>query len=368
MGGDVSRILKIVGGLVLVAVCGALGVWGTNVLMSGDGGGQAGPGGGERQPTRVTVAEPRMHEVEDSFSAVGTILPVRSIELRPLAQGRVTEIGVSSGAEVAQGDLLFRLDDRVARAALSDAQATLDESRAEFERIQDLADQDIAAQASLETARGAFRRAESAVEEARANLDDRSLTAPFPGVVGIVDIDPGEYVDPSTTVSTLDDLSTVQADFAVPERYFDRAEAGQTVRVSSAIYPDRAFQGEVTVKAPRIDTASRSFDVRVRMDNAERLLTSGMFVTAELVFATYEAPTLPDDAIISEGEATYVYTVEEGTARRTEIGVAPAEGGRTEITDGLPRDARVVVTGWDTLSDGAPVEVAQTAAPDEALN
>ena len=363
-----SRVLKIAGILVVVAVCGAVGFWGTGELLSQEGDAEGESQGGGPRATRVTVAAPEMTTVEDSFAAVGTILPVRSIELRPLAQGRVVEIGVDSGEAVERGDLIFRLDDRAARAALADAEATLRETRAEFERIQELASEDVAAEARLETARGAYRRAQAAVDEATAVLEDRSLTAPFAGVVGIIDMDPGEYVDSATDVSTLDDLSSVQADFALPERYFERAEAGQKVRVTSAIYPGRTFEGEVSVKAPRIDAASRSFAARVRMDNADRLLASGMFVTAELIFQTYEAPTLPDDAIISEGDATYVYIVEDGTARRTEVSVAPAEGGRTEITEGLPDEARVVTTGWDTLSDGAPVEVAEDPAPEEALN
>jgi membrane fusion protein (multidrug efflux system) len=108
--------------------------------------------------------------------------------------------------------------------------------------------------------------------------------------------------------------------------------------------------------------------VRVRLDNPDRLLASGMFVTGELVFDTYRALTLPDDAIISEGDATYVFTVADGRARRTSVEIGQSEDGRTEIADGLERGARVVVTGWDMLSDGAPVTVAGEGPPVEALD
>ena len=131
------------------------------------------------------MTRPEIRTIEEGFAAVGTLLAARSIELRPLAPGRIEEVGVASGGEVAAGDLIFRLDNRAARAALDDAPAT----------------------------RGAYRRAEGTVSQAAPNLDDRRLLAPFAGV-GIVDIDTGKYVDASTMFSTLDDLSAVQADSA----------------------------------------------------------------------------------------------------------------------------------------------------------
>jgi membrane fusion protein (multidrug efflux system) len=351
--------------ILVVAACGGLGAWSTKALMTDEGHEQK---SARESAMDVRLTTPEQRSLERGVGAVGTILPAGSVELRPLAQGRVTEVAVASGEEVETGDLIFRLDDRAARATLADAEATLAETRAQFERYQELQDENVAADVRLEETRAAFRRAQAAVSRAEAELEDRRLTAPFGGVLGIVDIDRGEYVDPTTAFSTLDDLSSVQADFALPERYFDMTRGGEIVRVTSPLYPQRIFEGSVSVKAPRIDPASRSFDVRVRLDNPDRLLASGMFVTGELVFDTYRALTLPDDAIISEGDATYVFTVADGRARRTSVEIGQSEDGRTEIADGLERGARVVVTGWDMLSDGAPVTVAGEGFPVETLD
>ncbi|WP_422074916.1 efflux RND transporter periplasmic adaptor subunit [Tranquillimonas rosea] len=352
--------------VVFVAACGAAGVWGTSEIFA-----LVRPsdeqGGGERPPTRVEVAQPQRDKVRDTFQAVGSIRAVRSIELQPLASGRVTEVAVESGERVEEGDLIFALDDRAAQAALQEAEATLSEAGSEFSRVQELATENVSAEAQLEEARAGYRRAQAAVATAEATLDDRRLTAPFSGVLGLVDIDPGERVDTSMSFSSLDDISTVEAQFSVPERYYARAEVGQQVILNGSVY-DREFEGEVSVKAPRVDANSRSFTLRVRVPNEDRALTDGMFMTATLVFETYEALTLPDDAIISEGSATYVYTVSDGNAARTPVSLGSRNDGRTEITDGVSADSRVVITGYDRLSDGAPVQVADGEAPQEALN
>jgi membrane fusion protein, multidrug efflux system len=352
-------------GIVVIVACGLGTAWTTRTFILAS---QSEPRSEEPSAARVGVTSPETATVEDSFTATGTILALRSIELRPLAAGRVAEVAVSSGEEVTEGDIIFRLDTRAAEAALADARATLKETRAEFRRFEELEDQNVAAEARLEEARGAFRRAEAAVALANADLEDRSLIAPFSGVVGIIDIDPGEYVDPASSVSTLEKISSVVAEFALPERYFDRAALGQTVRLVTPAYPERTFEGEVTVISPIISAASRSFKVRVGVPNEDRALAPGMFVSAELIFNSYEAPTLPDNAIISEGTATFVYVVDDGAARRTAITVGPSAGGRTEITSQIAADARVIVTGWGTLSDGDPVEIAEGEPSEEALN
>lgn len=360
------RLLKVAALLGCVAAGGAAGIWGTEYLLAQTREDTSGDRGGE-SAIRVTVAAPERREVADSAEAIGTVHPVRSIELRPLASGRVEEVSVESGSRVEAGDPILRLDARAARAAVAQAEATRDEAQSERERISALRDENVAAEARLEEVRAAAARAAAELEAARAALEDRRLDAPFPGTLGIVDVDPGEYVDTSTAIAPLDDLSRVEVAFDLPEDSYARVAPGQTVRLTSAVYPDRTFTATVAVRAAEIDPASRSFAVRARLDNPGRRLVGGMFVEAEIVFDRAEALTVPDDAIISEGATTFVYTVVDGTARRIEIGLGQSVGPRTEVTRGLSEDVRVVVTGWDDLNDGTPVAIAGDA-PDEALN
>ncbi|MEI4262743.1 efflux RND transporter periplasmic adaptor subunit [Roseovarius sp. D0-M9] len=350
--------IKFILGLCIIGALGVAGVFGTGALLS-----MRAPDGGEddqRPATPVDVAQPVVRDIEDAVTAVGTLRPVRSVELVPDAPGRVTEVPVTSGQHVEEGALLIQLDDRAARAALSEAEATLAEARQERDRVEELANSNVAAGARLEGARATFLRAEAAAMDARADLQDRAIMAPFAGTLGVFDIEPGTYLDGSAPVTRLSDLTSVEVAISLPERYFERVAPGQTLIVTTPAYPGETFEGEVTIRASEVDLGSRSFALRAEIANPEGRLVGGMFANSRLIFGVSEGLAIPDDAIISEGLTTYVYRVEDGAAARTEIEVGRSLGPLTEVREGLSAEDRVVVAGWDQLSDGAPVEVAET--------
>jgi membrane fusion protein (multidrug efflux system) len=352
----VGKAIKIILGFCVIALFVAGGAFGTQMLLGGDDA-ESSERDPERQPTRVGVASPEMRDIEDDISAVGTLRPLRAVDIVPNVAGRVTQVPVSSGQDVSEGDLLIQLDDRAARAALAEAEATLSEAEQEYRRYQQLEDSNAAAEARLEEARGAFRRAEASMTMAEAALEDRRITAPFAGTLGVIDTEPGAFLDASEAVTRLADLSSVEASVTLPERYFDKVFPGQTLEVSTPAYPDTTFEGHLVLRSPQIDLGTRSFEIRAQIDNADGRLVGGMFANSRLVLDTYEGMAIPDDAIISEGLTSYVYTVANGSAARTEIEVGATLGQLTEVRDGLDDEARVVVAGWDQLTDGAPVEV-----------
>ncbi|APE43926.1 hypothetical protein BOO69_11285 [Sulfitobacter alexandrii] len=360
-----AKIVKIVLGLCLVAAFAAGGVWGTRLLLAEDGNEDSGQPGS--QLTRVGVATPQERTIDRDISGVGTLRAVRAVELMPVASGRVTEVAIVSGASVTEGEVLLRLDDRAAQAAVMEAEATLGQTRSDFQRFEELGESNAAAEARVEEARAAYLRAEAALASARATLEDRTLRAPFSGMLGLVDVEPGSFLGPDSVITTLYDLSAVEVRLSLPERYFDQVQAGQAVTLRTPAYPDDTFEGTVAVRAPEIDLSARSFDVRARLDNPDGRLVGGMFANARLVLDTYEALAIPDDAIISEGMTTFVYTIAEDTAKRTEVVAGGSVDGLTEVREGLSADDRVVVAGWDNLTDGAQVEIDEQTSQ-EALN
>ena len=312
--------------------------------------------------TRVTVASPEQRRMEDVVTATGTIRPARAVDLVPNAPGRVTGVPVSSGQQVAAGDLLIQLDDRAARAALADAEATLSEVQQAYTRISRLAESNAAAEAQLESARANLHRAEAAEMAARADLEDRAITAPFAGTLGVIDIEEGAYLNGTTPVTRLSDLSSVEVSASLPERYFQDVSPGQTLRVTTPAYPGDTFEGRITVRAPEIDRATRSFEIRAEIANPDRRLAGGMFAHSRLLLGSYDGIAIPDAAIISEGLTSYVYTVADGTATRAEIEPGKSLGVLTEVRGGMSLEDRVVVAGWDRLSDGAAVSIAGSGA------
>ncbi len=352
----VDRLVKFIVGFCAMAAVVAVGVFGTRALIEGIDEASAGEDQG-RQPIRVGLAAPKMRTIEEDLSAVGTLRPVRAVQIVPNVAGRVTDVPVTSGQKVLEGDLLIQLDDRSARASMAEAEATLSVAEQEYRRYQQLEDSNAAAEARLEETRGAFRRAQAAQMMAQASLEDRAIIAPFAGTLGVVDIEPGSYLDGSQAVTRLADLSAVEVSVSLSERYFDQVALGQTLEITTPAYPGNSFEGLVTLRATEIDLGTRSFEIRAEIDNADGRLVGGMFANSRLVLDIYEGMTIPDDAIISEGLATYVYTIVDGAAERTEVEIGASLGKLTEVRNGLDMEDRIVVAGWDQITDGAPVEV-----------
>lgn len=352
-----TRPFALFAGLLIVLLCAGAGLYGTRSLLSAsDSDGGAAPA---QSAVRVDVVAPQERKVEDAVTGVGSLRPLRQVDIVPTTPGRITAMPVASLEQVAAGDLLIQLDDRSERAALSEAEATFDEAQQDFDRIAQLADSNAAAEAQLEASRATFRRAEAALMMARTATEDRAITAPFAGKLGVIEAEPGGFLTAGTAVTRLSDLSQVEVVVALPEQYFDRVAPGQPLTLTTPAYPDASFAGEVTLRGTQIDLGTRSFEIRARIDNPDQRLVGGMFASTRLVLDSYSALTIPDDAIISEGLSTYVYTVSDGTAKRTSIETGQTLEDSTEITQGLEADDRVVIAGWDQLRDGAPVEIGQ---------
>ncbi len=355
-----GKPVRITAGLVVVALCAVAGVFGTDYVLGLREG--AGPSSQRGQaPARVGVAMPERAAIERTAQGVGTLRPIRAVDLVPDAAGRIAAVGVAPGERVEEGRVVLRFEKTVQEAALAEAEASVAEARQEFDRVESLADTDTAAEARLEEARAALRRAEAAEKRARAELADRTLSAPFAGTLGLIDIDPGAYVE-RATVTRLSDLSVMEADLTLPERYYDAVAPGQTVRVTTPAYPDATFTGRVTVRAPEIDDDTRSFGLRAEIDNADRRLAGGMFADTSVVLGTREGLLVPDDAVRSEGFESYVLTVVEGAARRVPVRTGASVDASTEVIGELSPDVPVIVSGAQAVSAGDPVEVAEDIA------
>lgn len=344
--------------IVSVAVGGAIGIYGTDIALerfAASSIADARPGAGNATGTLVGVSESGLRSFRETVEAVGTTVASQSVEIVALAPGRVERIAFSGGDQVAAGDVLLELDSRVEKAAVKEAEANLAEARAAFQRAQDLYERKVNSEAALEQARAAFLRAEAALSRTREDLDNRTIRAPFAGIVGLKQVETGARIDSNTVITTLDDISEVEVEFSVPELFFARVAIGQPVLVRSDAFANRVFRGKVTAIDSRISRSARAFKVRVTVPNQDRALRTGMFVGIELVLEERTSPAVPEEAIISEGNATYIFAMEDGKARRVEVTLGLREGGFVEVLRGLEGSPRVITSGAEDLEDGAAV-------------
>jgi membrane fusion protein, multidrug efflux system len=305
----------------------------------------------------VETAEAEPREVTSSLEAVGSSLARQSIEVVALASGRVREIGFEPGQRVAAGDVLLKLDDEIERADLAQAEASLREATLSLERAETLRRQNAVSQSALDEAQTRRATAEANLDRANRRLADRTVRAPFDGIVGLRRIDAGARVSDTTVITTLDDLSEIEIEFSVSETLYGRIALGQTVVATAAAYPERRFEGAVSSIDSRIDPAGRSFKVRASLPNEDLALPAGMYMHVTLNLDRRMAVVVPETAIVPIGGKSYVYVINNGLAEQREVAVGDRQPGTVEVSTGLEVGDVVVVSGTQRLRNGAPVNV-----------
>jgi membrane fusion protein (multidrug efflux system) len=318
---------------------------------------------GERSQAAVAVetAAAEARSLSSTVEAVGTSLALQSIEMVALASGRVKEIAFDPGQKVAEGDVLVLLDDEIERADLDQAEASLREASFALERAVTLQKQHAVSQAALDEAESRKATAEAELHRAKRRLADRTVRAPFDGIVGMRQVDAGARIDDSTVITTLDDLSAIEIEFAISETLYGRIELAQSVVATAAAYPDRRFEGTVTSIDSRIDPVGRSFKVRATLPNEDLALPAGMFMHVTLALDNRVAVLVPETAIVPVGGKSYVYVVRDGVAERREVSLGARQAGTVEVANGLEAGDVVVVSGTQSLRDGAPVNIVARA-------
>lgn len=348
------RAVQAVLGLVVIAAAAAGGLYLTERLLAASEPvetAQTAPA-----PLRVETVAPVLVTFADAVTAVGTARARQAVDLLAESGGRITRIAFEPGDRVEDGAVLVELDNRAEQADLKAALASLAEAEAAFARQQSLNRSGSASDAAYQTARAALLRAEAERDRAAIALEDRSLRAPFAGIVGLSDLVEGQVIDTTTPITTLDDTAVIAVDFSVPETLLPRLERGQRVHLTTAAWPGRVFEGAIRRIDSRVDAATRSLALRAETANDDGALAGGMFLQVRLVLDEQKRPAVPENALSVEGDRTWVMLAEGTTARQAVIVTGQQQDGLIEVMSGLPPSAQVIVTNLHRLSDGLVIE------------
>ncbi len=320
---------------------------------SAAGGGPGGPGGFAMP---VEVAAALRDTVVDAIAATGQIEAIQSIELRPEVSGRITDILVREGQEVADGTPLFKVDDAELKAQVAQAEAERQLARQALERTKQLIAQNASSTSDLEQAEAKSRGADANYDLLKTRLDRTVVRAPFAGVIGRRLVSIGTYVSPQTSLITLQSVNPQHASFDVPERYADRLRRGQLVSFQVAALPGKNFSGEVVFVDPVVSLPGRTILIKARVPNNEHQLQAGMFIEARLATDIRpNAVVVPEDALLPTQGSTFIWVIKGGKADRRQVGVGVRTAGWAEIQGGVEAGDSVVVGGGERLFPTAPV-------------
>lgn len=308
-------------------------------------------------PVTVTTQQVRLQEFGDTLVALGTVHAREAVTVTAKVSETVQQVHFDSGDVVPRGAPLVTLSGQQQQASLVEAQATANEAERLYRRQAELAGQQLIARAALDAQRATRDAANARVTQIRAQLGDRTIRAPFAGVLGIRQVSPGALVTPGTAIATLDDIARVFVDFPLPESELAQVAAGQRVSGTSASWPQREFDGMVSTVDARVDAGSRAVNVRADFPNTDRALRPGMLVEVTVHRSARQAILLPEIAVVQVGGKTLVWRVgADGKVAQAEVKIGVRRGGQAEITEGLEVGDRIVVEGTGKLRPGAVVK------------
>lgn len=290
------------------------------------------------------------------IEAVGTAGAKESVDVTSKTMNTVVAIRFNEGDRVRKGSVLVEFDGAEARADLEEAQAALAESESQFKRSRDLYAQQALSVSQLDQIEATLKANRARVSAAKARLDDTVIRASFDGRTGFRRVSVGSLVNPGTVITTLDDTSTINLDFTVPETYFYMLERGLKVKARTAGLPDRLFEGTVSNLGSRVDPITRSIVVRAEIPNEDGILRPGMFMTVTLQGRPKPTLLVPEAAIVPEQGKTFVFVVTDGTVERREVRIGRRRPGEVEILEGLREAEHVVIEGTQNVRDGVRVQ------------
>ncbi|MDB5698430.1 MAG: efflux transporter periplasmic adaptor subunit [Alphaproteobacteria bacterium] len=325
---------------------------------------------GRERPAPLVKAEPAatMRFVE-RIEAVGTALANEQVTLSAPVTERIVRLAFDDGDFVRRGQVLAVLAAGQENAQLAEAQARAREAAQQLDRVATLRQRGFATKSSLDTQVAAAAQARAQAAGARASIGDRMITAPFAGWVSLRTISPGAVVQAGTEIATISDISTIKLDFSVPETLLPAIAEGQPINAVAAAFPGRPFRGTIATIDPVLDPATRAVKVRALLPNPDRMLRPGMLLNVTIESDPRLALSVPELALVGEGETRYVYAIGPGSkAVRTRVRTGKRSGGRVEIVEGLRPGQKVVTEGVVKLADGMTVRIAgaQNAAPRSA--
>ncbi len=306
-------------------------------------------------PVSVITEVVEARELIDEVDALGTVRANESVEVTSRVTSIVSRIAFREGQRVEKDALLVELENEEIRAELAVAEASLRESRSQYERARQLASTQAISASSLEELLAAMQVDEAEVQAARARLDNTLIRAPFAGRVGLRRISPGSLVNPGMVITTLDDLDTVKLEFSVPETFLSILGEAMPVVATSAALRGRQFNGKVDTIDTRLDPVSRSILVRAELANEDGVLKPGMFLTVALRMVRDDVLMAPEESIVPERGRQFVFVVEDDRATKREVALGRRVPGSVEIVSGLDAGERIITEGMQKIREGSEV-------------
>lgn len=300
----------------------------------------------------------------------GSLRGAKETDLAANASGRVTKTNVERGAEVTKGQIIAQLDTSAAALSLAEARVQVatsktqeDINKADCARYEQLKAKGAVTDLEYDQVTAKCKTAPLTLEAAQArqsmaakNVGDGTIRAPFAGVVAERYVEVGEYVQSSSKVVSLAQISELRLEFSVPEANVAKVSSGSKVQFKVSAYKDESFEGTVRFVSGAVRASTRDLVAEALVQNPDKKLLPGMFADVQLDVGVEQLPSVPLTAVFERQDKKRVYVVADGHLQERVLQVGPVVGDRLTAKSGLKVGDKVAVGQLETLSNGARVD------------
>jgi membrane fusion protein (multidrug efflux system) len=322
-------------------------------------------------PEAVTTVVAVEAEWPATLSAIGTVAAVQGVTVSADLPGTVERILFDSGQSVQAGQVLAVLDTTQEQAQLAAIEARRELARLTYERMQGLLAERVISQAEFDRATAELHTADAQAGEIRAVINRKTIRAPFTGVLGLRQVNLGQYLAGGDPLVTLQSLSPIHVNFGVPQQSTAQVPRGREVRVVNDAGIE--WSGRVTALDSLVDEATRNIQVQATLANPDGQLRPGMFVQAEVVLGRGQpVVALPASSIsyAPYGDSVFIVSDIKGEngvtyrgVRQQFVKLGPARGDQVAVVSGVKAGDEVVTSGLFRLRNGAAVQINNDVQP-----
>jgi membrane fusion protein (multidrug efflux system) len=316
------------------------------------------PENNQNKAVQISVLRVEPAPMKDILVLPGETEAWQDVRVAADMAGRVEWIGPKEGQAVKEGDLIAKIDVAVLKAAMDRAEAALKLAEDLYQRRYKLFERNIINQEELDKSQTERTLARANLRQMQIEYERGFLKAPLTGMVNHLFVDEGEFVDKGKPFVDLVNVDKIKINVNVPELDVRYLKSGQKTMVRVDAFPDRELMGLIDFVAYKADPATKTFHVKVIVDNSSHDIRPGMI--ARVVFLRRIIPdalTAPIFSIVDKGGERILFVEKDGVVQARTISIGAIEGDKVQITKGLQPGDNLIVVGQKEVEEGMKVRV-----------
>ncbi len=306
--------------------------------------------------TPVHLTEMKYEQFNHYFEVNGSVEAINAAYISPEINGQVKQVYVKEGSKVSKGQLLIKLNSSITESSIKEVETALELANTVYEKQTQLWDKNIGSELDYLQAKNNVESLESKLETLNAQAEMALIRAPINGIVDEILVKEGELAVPGMQVIQLVNLDGLYVNADVSEAYITKIKKGDIVNLEFPSLPDIKMEVPVFRTGNIVKTANRTFIVQLKINNVDNMIKPNVLAKIKINDYTKERAILVPSLILKQDmKGTYVFTAVDNKAKKIYVETGKSYNGNTLVTSGLNAGDKVIVDGYNQVSDGKQI-------------